>query len=892
MEGILDLLPSVLNRKSVNHLQNYLSSCEEHVAFHGGDKKNEGYVKLVNIRLNENENRLEGLLILNIALQQCSVEAFVDNASSWMSHCLKGTFDKHSIVANVSFNVLGILLKMAVKFPEIKKQASSTIVPNALEHSKRDIDSETLQSLLECLIVCMREYPGPCGEYNKFILNLLLRLLDAEPSLLSVAAKCYALLSQVKGKSKEGISYKNVWKTNQLVLIHTLHHYLDLLFDNVDEIQTTHRPSEGNIELLVTKPIDKKASASERMQQIMKHIRGMSKYLQAMLLGGCPFPKTVLPDVILGLICRGLAVTCLSLGNVTNDSLALGSVLPDVHTDLLNILIALITCCGRNLIQYGSVICKLINQELKWTSTHDWPHALDKPYRILRSTVYNCLHCWLSSARAASSIETTVEEIVKYILQDVHIHKPTVTLKATGSSGKKHQPHYNFLSDSRGDKIGLQLANKELCLSALKCLQRVLYSSTAFIKSAICKVIQESVITLLFEVQNTYDGPPIPYSDISCRKELYCTLQALCMEPHSTFSPPLNYAIAIFKGGLVDTSSEISVVCCTALSSIEKIIHPSAPPLDGPLRYDAIQTNESEITSGTVLLNNNTNQSINDIPLSAFPNLNNIVVVKVIQNYKNDNSNENNGRVSDHECSNSDMKSNFTNRTVDKDKFLTNKFVKSIQKTTINLNGGNALNKDCSLGDIISLNNSFSDEVIVNGNCNDSYCNNEEDKKEAVDDNDDKNNEDIAEIEDSDEKSKHDENSVPENIDNPTENKSLFTIINKTDDNINEANITCLAELKENENEVQKINSENEVAVIKDINIKLESDKINMNNLEEPPLKRIKVLENGIDNEDHVKTDTSIISNGLESTDVNGTKESILHDEDEMISCFVDEVAE
>lgn len=50
-----------------------------------------------------------------------------------------------------------------------------------------------------------------------------------------------------------------------------------------------------------------------------------------------------MPDVIFGVICRGLAVTCHSLGNITVDSLALGSVLPDIHIHLLNILIALIT---------------------------------------------------------------------------------------------------------------------------------------------------------------------------------------------------------------------------------------------------------------------------------------------------------------------------------------------------------------------------------------------------------------------------------------------------------------------------------------------------------------------------------------------------------------------
>lgn len=88
-------------------------------------------------------------------------------------------------------------------------------------------------------MVCLKEYPGPCGEYNKFIVNLLTRLLDTELCLLSLAAKCFSLLCQVKGRGKEGVPYKNVWKNNQLVLVHTLHHYLDNLFSTVDEVQVS-----------------------------------------------------------------------------------------------------------------------------------------------------------------------------------------------------------------------------------------------------------------------------------------------------------------------------------------------------------------------------------------------------------------------------------------------------------------------------------------------------------------------------------------------------------------------------------------------------------------------------------------------------------------------------
>jgi hypothetical protein len=56
-----------------------------------------------------------------------------------------------------------------------------------------------------------------------------------------------------------------------------------------------------------------------------------------------PVEKTVLPDEILGVVCRGLAVTSHTMGKkVSPDLLMVGAMLPQIHISLLKVLDSLI----------------------------------------------------------------------------------------------------------------------------------------------------------------------------------------------------------------------------------------------------------------------------------------------------------------------------------------------------------------------------------------------------------------------------------------------------------------------------------------------------------------------------------------------------------------------
>ncbi|RZF36203.1 hypothetical protein LSTR_LSTR008529 [Laodelphax striatellus] len=593
MEGVEQLLNPVLGILNSEHLEKYLSTCREHLAFYGHNKKDEAHIKTVNQLLSDNSDRYGGLTVLRVVLEQCSVDSYTQNACSWLLNCVKATNDKDRNIVNISFNVLGLLLQMATKFPEIKKFASNNIVPRFLEHTTRPINLQTISSFLECLKTCMKEYTGPCGSFRKSITSLLSKLVNSESSLLSQASKCYALLAQIKCSSNPGVSYNSYWKENELTLVNTLHYHMNRLFNNVHEIQVHQKNDNSKKNYLLGEPTKEKSSSVLLKYQLSeKRIKGICVYLQSMLLGSFPVPKPVLPDAIMGAVCRGLAVTCASLGPTKTDSIALGSVLPEVHVHLLNLMMDLISLCGRNMIPYGTVICKLIAQELKWTTSTDWPYAQDKPYRKLRAVVYKALRCWLSVGRSASSLETTQKEIITSILLDAKIENQKVTrkvMKGQGSSGSSHTS--DFSTESRSEKLASELANEELCLESLKCLQSILSSYSNKLEAETCKTIQETVLELLYGVQSVHESPPVPYRSTSCRKQLYNNLITLCLEPHNEFPPPVTFAVALLNRGLSDPSSEVSVLCMSGLSSIEKIIHPSGPPLPGVVQQQSSNLN-------------------------------------------------------------------------------------------------------------------------------------------------------------------------------------------------------------------------------------------------------------------------------------------------------------
>jgi hypothetical protein len=313
----------------------------------------------------------------------------------------------------------------------------------------------------------------------------------------------------------------------------------------------------------------------------------VSKFLQALLISEFPVEKTVLPDEILGVICRGLAVNSQTMGkNVSPDLVMVGAMLPQIHIALLKVLDCLIMCCECNLLPYAPVVCKLVLQTLKWTSTKKWAYGIEKPYGQLRIAAYNTLTLWLRTSKCGSCVELISEQLVPVVMQDIWFEKEAVTLNVHSTSSKKQQKGDQNTSEQQGvwnsrKYIPDKKANSKTCRAALQVLQCLLHSAATFIKPAVHMLLQETTVGLIFDIQRASRAHdfPVPYAEASCRLELYRLLHTLVLEPHATWPPPTQFAFHMLSEGRSDPSLEVSHFCTAALIAVEKLVHPASGTL-------------------------------------------------------------------------------------------------------------------------------------------------------------------------------------------------------------------------------------------------------------------------------------------------------------------------
>ncbi|KAJ4429172.1 hypothetical protein ANN_26175, partial [Periplaneta americana] len=424
----------------------------------------------------------------------------------------------------------------------------------------------------------------------------LLQYIDTvDVNISKRTARCVAFLPLLGGGGSLGANHVARWKQDLQKICATLHRILDDLFDNIRELPVCHKAlrkenSYRNTTESETLPLPAITETTPlvRVYQLATRFVNVSRCLQAMLVCEFPVEKTVLPDVILGLVCRGLGVNSHTLGKkVSTDLLMVGAMLPQIHVSLLNIVDALITCCGRNLLPFASVICKLVLQTLKWTSTEKWMYGIEKPYGQLRVAAYNTLTLWLQTSNCSSCVELLSEQLVSIIVQDIRFEKELVTLSVSkiplwlnsavmrenevknskSNTGKKQHKNKQALPDEQGiDKskrhIPDQKANSKTCKAALKALQWILHAAASFIKPDIHRLLQEITVGQLCDIQRTSKPQdlPLPYCDAACRLELYQLLYTLTLEPHTTWPPPTQFALCMLSRGRSDLNMKMAAL--------------------------------------------------------------------------------------------------------------------------------------------------------------------------------------------------------------------------------------------------------------------------------------------------------------------------------------------
>ncbi|KAK6639578.1 hypothetical protein RUM43_007851 [Polyplax serrata] len=473
-------------------------------------------IKSINGLLNTQKTRVLGLKKLNSYLSECSDDEFTEYCINWMQNCCKSD--------------------------ELNRETELAI--------------QTLR--WDCARNCFSFYRGPCGPSQDIIQKHLNSLLVRNEKISDEISDCCALLPSLGGGGNDAVNYKTNWKNQFQKFIQISHSVLNDLFNDIDELQ--EYDTEGNSYTTEKKEFD--------YNYLVIQLYNNCKVLSSMLLGSYPAVKCISTEIVIELICRGLAVTPKGLRKVdTNNMMSLRRVLPQIHIILLEVLKSLIATCGNQLLPYSHLLCKLMKQTLEWTKM-DFPHEKSKDLTDLRISTYTVACVWLVAAKSGGCMDTVAREIISHITWDIEGKASVVLLKETKST-----PNTSTKKKTSGRRTD-QSVNDCLCFSALTTLQFLLKFCGVLIKSDEHKHLQEAVIRLLVDIQKSFPSDiAAPYSASKCRKALYSVLVELVNQPCPTWPPPTNFALRLLRNGQNDTCPDVSLFCSAALNALTVIIH-------------------------------------------------------------------------------------------------------------------------------------------------------------------------------------------------------------------------------------------------------------------------------------------------------------------------------
>lgn len=129
----------------------------------------------------------------------------------------------------------GLLVERSILTTEFSKQISHSVLQKIFE-AAYDVPDEAETESLNCLIQCMLTYPGPCGPSKNIVEKISFKYIDStHEGLVQRAGMCLLLMQQTRSGGEAGIMHKKYFTEYHIQIIGSLHYYLNILLENVDE---------------------------------------------------------------------------------------------------------------------------------------------------------------------------------------------------------------------------------------------------------------------------------------------------------------------------------------------------------------------------------------------------------------------------------------------------------------------------------------------------------------------------------------------------------------------------------------------------------------------------------------------------------------------------------
>ncbi|XP_023034129.2 proline-, glutamic acid- and leucine-rich protein 1 [Drosophila willistoni] len=608
MSGIESIFQSIANAnpKSRNI---YLDAINKNHTI--SDDKNVA-TQTITSMLSKSTSRAIGLRFLIAYLDQdmCSTGVLEKKAHIWLASIMKScnAMEIRSY-GHLIYEALALLIKRIQSTFDVAKTFASTYLFKFFESLSlqeiRDNIPSTISSL-NALEQCLRYYPGPSKSGRAMVHKFLASLVDSsDVDVIHGTGQCWLMLQQVRGGAPNDGENKDKgqWRDFQLGILGNLHDLLNVTISSQDEI--FERPAISTkldyFELVL------EGDPIERSARVCRRFCNLVDYLKIALSEPFPVKKCIYPKRILNLIQRGLGLKLTSYRNNSNiDNLCFGSLLPELHFKLLELLEVLITICNTHLRMHFRLILSILLDSLKNTK----PATSKEPqenFVNLRSSVYKVITLWCSVLNDGSRCEIISDYLIKEILDDV---RPVVTNKSSELQRPNNLPRRKKDVQLLNNEVTGIVKTSSLCQEAFRCLQNLLHSSGHLIKHTIIKDVYNTLLIICIQMQQNLHSKSEQPHDWKYRAEIYKTLTIIVQSRNFRCPPPTEIILYLLdETRSRDSSSEVRLWCQNLIDTIENMLHPQKESVffKRDLR-SSTSTSEEE----TVLLNDNNISAIED----------------------------------------------------------------------------------------------------------------------------------------------------------------------------------------------------------------------------------------------------------------------------------------